>query len=152
MSDTLSQPKPIRVIVCRVGRLPCVERGGTLDGMQAIVGGYVEVIALADGVDVWCNEDAMGLGLPLNRIFLTEGKPTPPGFEDAFVIDMTDGGRPSPGEPAEWRIHGDFFMARHDKDGNTISVTDKDAADYLRLFDESDTRIAREINAHRSQK
>lgn len=135
----------IRVIVCRVGRLPVLEvlvpdRSGHLSAMQAIVGGCVSVVTLDDGLDCWFNDD--GGDLPLNRCFPTTGRSIPPGFEDAFVIDMTDGGRPDPGEPAEWRICGDFFLARSN-DGETTSVTDEDFARYLKRFDDEDVAAAR---------
>ncbi len=38
----------------------------TLCAMQAIVGGYIEAVEHR-GYTMWCNEDALSLGLPFNR-------------------------------------------------------------------------------------
>lgn len=60
--------RKIRVLVCRVGEQPSVEDiEPTLKVMQALVGGYVQVVPLDEGLDLWCNEDGRALGLPFNR-------------------------------------------------------------------------------------
>jgi hypothetical protein len=128
----------VNVIVCRLGHAPVVEEltadaeGSYLEALQRIVDGFVQCITLDDGLDLWCNEDGVGQGLELNRCIPTVGRGVPAGF--GFVIDLTDGGAPRPGEAAEWRIHGDFLIARSTRDGELASVTDEDLARYVELF------------------
>lgn len=128
----------VSVIVCRLGAGPVVEtltadaEGSYLEALQRIVGGFVQCITLDDGLDLWCNEDGVGQGLELNRCIPTVGRRIPGGFE--FVIDATDGKGAKAGEPAEWRIHGDFFIARSTPDGELASVTDEDLTRYRKLF------------------
>jgi len=126
----------IRVLVYRIGRPPAVEmlatdaRGSHLKAMQAIVGGFVQVIQLGDGVGLWCNEDRRGFSL--NRVIPARARPLPPGFEDAVIIHLgNDLARP--GELGEWRIYGDFFLARSTVDGEIVGVTDADIARYQSL-------------------
>jgi hypothetical protein len=64
----------IRVIVARVGKHPVVEEiDSGLDGMQAVVGGYIECVSLdgsyEDGVDLWLNEEGRINGMRLD-VFL----------------------------------------------------------------------------------
>ena len=125
----------VNVIVCRVGAEPVIETivsdasRSYLLAMQELVGGFVQCIGLDGGFDVWCNEDAYGL--PLNRCIPTVGRSLPP---HAFVIDTADGCAAAPGAPAEWRIHGDFFIARSTSDGELAGVTDDDLAKFKALF------------------
>jgi hypothetical protein len=127
--------KAIRVLVCRVGAAPVVEEltaskdGHHLAAMQRVVGGLVTSIPLGDGVDLWCNDEGLLRGLPLNRVIPTIAPALPPGFEDAFIIRLGDD-LAMPGEPGEWRIYGDFFLARADEDGRLMGVTDADIARY----------------------
>lgn len=64
--------KKIRVVVANVmERAEVREIDTDLDGMQAAVGGYIELFAKTpDGIDWWCNETGRIDGLPLNRIVL----------------------------------------------------------------------------------
>ena len=127
--------KTVRVLVCRAGAAPIVERlvandaGQFLDAMQAVVGGLVTVISLEDGVDLWCNDEGRLRGLPLNLVIPTTAPALPLGFEDAFVIRLGDDLAP-PAEPGEWRIYGDCFLARTTRDGQLADVTDDDIARY----------------------
>jgi len=126
----------VRVLVCRVGCSPTVEmlttdaRGSHLKAMQAIVGGFVQAIQLGDGVELWCNENRTGLAL--NRVIPARARPLPPGFEDAVIIHL-DSDLARPGEPGEWRIYGDFFLARSTADGEIVGVTDADIEHYQPL-------------------
>ncbi|MEU3455616.1 DUF3846 domain-containing protein [Micromonospora sp. NPDC006766] len=43
------------------------ENGSTLRAMQATVGGYVDVVRTAEGVDVWINDEGLLMGLPFNE-------------------------------------------------------------------------------------
>jgi len=91
--------------------------------MQAIVGGHVELLSLESGLDLWCNEDALGLQLPLNAIIAARAPEVPAGVE---LIELGDD-LARPGEMGEWRIHGDFFVARNRGD-DVADVTDGDIA------------------------
>jgi hypothetical protein len=128
----------VNVLVCRFFAAPVIEtltsdaNGSYLEAMTRIVDGYVQCITLDDGVDLWCNEDGIGQGLPLNRCIPTVGRAHPDGF--GFVIDTTGGQAANAGEAAEWRIHGDFFLARSTPEGELASVTDDDVARYRQLF------------------
>lgn len=67
-----------------------------LAAMQEIVGGLLELVRLPDGLDLWCNEEGVLLGMTPNRIV------------------------------AGHVIHGDFFLARHNEEGEPVSVTTDD--------------------------
>lgn len=97
----------MRIITFRLGKEPTVEMlpGGDdkLAAMQAFVGGLVECIRLTGnakgGIDLWCNEEYLFAGAEPNR------KVGP-----------------------DTIIHGDFFVAAHDKDGNSTSLSDLQCA------------------------
>ncbi len=38
-----------------------------LDGMQALVGGYIECVSIREDLELYCNEDGWAMGLELNR-------------------------------------------------------------------------------------
>ncbi len=127
------------VLLCRVGYAPVMEmltqsKDGTfLDAMQNVVGGLVQCITLDDGCELWSWEEACLFETPLNRTIPTAPRRPPPGFEDAFIIRM-DSDLVEYGQPGEWRIHGDFFLARSDDEGRTIPPTAADVAKYTALF------------------
>lgn len=145
---TQERAPSIRILVFRVGQAPIPDwlrpddKGGHLDAMQKLVGGFVECTTLDDGIDCWSNEDGIALGLLPNRTFPTTGRGVPAGFEGAFVIDATDGGRPDLGAPAEWRILGDFFLARS-HDGELADLTEEDIARYTKRFADEDAAAVR---------
>lgn len=103
----MSNANKLRVIVCRVGQDPVVEfidKG--LDAMQKIVGGYIECVRLdgdtfGHGIDLWCDEEFLLKDYCPNRLI---------------------GGRQA--------IHGDFFIAAHDGEGETIGLTEQEAAHW----------------------
>lgn len=93
--------KKIKVIKFPVGSDPMVvEIDDSLEAMQAVVGGYLEVVVV-DGLDLWCNEEGLIDDMPFNRLM---------------------GGH---------AIHGDFFLARHDDEGDSTSVTAADIAKFV---------------------
>lgn len=152
--------KTVRIIVCRVGRLPVAEviaadeRGSFLSEMQRIVGGYVDRVALDDGLDCWFHDEGLLLGLPLNRIIPCAPRPPSPLLEALGGTDVViyHGGPPEsfakPGEPGEWRIYGDMFLSRIDDDeeGDLASVTDDDVARYVAMWDREDVAAAKHMN------
>jgi hypothetical protein len=97
----------IKVIVARVGQAPVVkDMDDTLEGMQAIVGGYVEMIMISETVDMYFHEEGRLRGFPLNR----------------YVMDVHGN---------NWDILGDLFLASHDDQGETISLSDADVEKWL---------------------
>lgn len=84
----------IRIVLARVGEAPVVtDIENTLEAMQATVGGYVECVRV-DDLDVWLNEDGLGLSLPFNRTV------------------------------AEYPLVGPIFVAASNEDGDTLGLTD----------------------------
>ena len=74
--------------------------------MQKLVGGLIELVRLQDGVDLWINEEGLLNGLAENR----------------WVEEL--------GHP----VGGDFFLARSDRHGNTVGLTDHDIKRYVQIF------------------
>ena len=65
---TVNEARFVKVLVYKVGEKPVVtEIADSLEGMQAVVEGYVEHVRLGGGLDLWCNEDGISLQLPFNR-------------------------------------------------------------------------------------
>ena len=94
----------IRNVLARVGEAPVVtEIENTLEAMQATVGGYVECVQVGD-LDVWLNEDGLGLSLPFNRT--VEGTP----------------------------LVGPIFVAASNEDGDTLGLTDAQVTRALALL------------------
>jgi hypothetical protein len=135
----IAEQRPIRVLVCRLEARPTVEflcadeRGSHLASMQQIVGGLVQPVSLEGGLDLWCNEE--GAHLPLHRVIPAVAPPLPAGYEDCEIIMLGDD-LALPGQPGEWRIRGDFFLARCTSDGELADVTDADIAHYSHLWRE----------------
>jgi Domain of unknown function (DUF3846) len=110
--------------------------------MQGIVGGHVQCVTLDDGVDVWCNEDALSLGLPLNRVVAAAPRSGPTLFGEPVDIIYADPDLARPGEPGQWRFHGDFFMACTDDDGELADIDDASVMKYTTMFDAEDNASA----------
>lgn len=148
--------KTIRVLVCRVGRLPVVEvlksnnRDSFLDEMQRICDGNVQCITLDDGTDLWCNEDGLMLGLPLNRVIPAAPRELPTLFGEPVEVIYADEGLARPGEAGEWRIYGDFFLCNVDDDGEIAPVTSEQIARYTSLFNSEDVAMAQRMNEWRT--
>lgn len=104
----------IKVLHVRVGEAPEVkEVEHTLEALQDLVGGLLDVVALPDGVDLWCNDEALLVESPrLNRVL--------------WRVNLFGGGSTP--------VFGDFFLARHDDEGNTVSLLPKDVKRYSQLF------------------
>jgi hypothetical protein len=103
----------MKVIVCRVGVAPVVEDiDPGLEAMQAIVQGYIERVVLGGepvmghSVDLWLNEEGRIQGLRANRL----------------VVSPFNG---------EVLVHGDFFIAAGDPEGETIGLSDEQIAEWL---------------------
>ncbi len=114
--------------------------------MQAIVGGLIECVPLCEpGLELWCNEEGMYNGLPLNRTFRAEPQRPPPGFEDAIII-KSDPDLADYGQPGVWRILGDFFLSRTDEEGALAPATDADMTWAMERFDGEDIEAAKVMN------
>lgn len=100
--------KQITVIVCRVGQAPVVEQmEHSLQAMQKMVGGYIECVRLLGtpyehGIDLWCDEEFLLKDYASNRMVR-----------------------------ADLVIHGDFFIAAHDDEGETLGLTPNEQAVWL---------------------
>lgn len=83
-----------------------------LKSMQALVGGYIELIRIDDNSVIVCNEDARLVNMPLNRIL----------FRRKF------------GEPID--ILGNFFICQHKmNDKDLYSLTDSQIKEYSQKFE-----------------
>jgi hypothetical protein len=101
--------KKLKVIICRVGQEPVVEEiDSGLAPMQKIVGGYIECVRLLGtpfehGIDLWCNEEFLLHDFKPNRLIR-----------------------------ADLAIHGDFFIAAHDDEGETLGLTEGEQAIWMK--------------------
>ena len=103
---------PMRILVVEPTKDPYVkEIDGSLESMQAIVGGYIQTVKPFDDPNVLlvCNEDGKILGLPENR-FLRD--------KDGRPYDI---------------VHGTFFLAQSSGE-SLCSLTDKKIQTYTRLY------------------
>lgn len=63
----------MKVVIKKVGQAPEVkEIKGELHEMQEIVGGYIEVIGLFDGIFCVLNEEGKLMGLPKNFVLASD--------------------------------------------------------------------------------
>lgn len=82
-----------------------VEIPDKIEAMHKLVGGWLEhvqPVGLSPQIDLWCNEEGLLQGLPIH--------PNPFWHEP---------------------IAGNYFLARHDKEGNTISLTPEDLTEII---------------------
>lgn len=83
----------------------------TLEAMQAVVEGYIEMVyPWEDDAVLVCNEEGKLIGLPMNRALHDE---------HGFAVDM---------------IHGTFFIARVEDDAELHSLTEDQIKHYMNLF------------------
>lgn len=106
-----AQPE-IRVLKIEPDKYPeVITIKNELEEMQAIVGGYIEVLPIAEGVAIVCNEEGKMNGLPLNRpLFTPKGE--------------------------MWEIiAGTFFVAGDDLSiGEFVSLNDEQLDKYEKQF------------------
>ncbi len=82
----------------------------TLENLQAMVGGYIEVYPLAENVAIVCNEEGKMNGMELNR----------PIYHNGEMVEI---------------IAGTFFIAGDDISiGEFVSLTDEQIAQYSEQF------------------
>lgn len=94
----------------------------------------IQIVTLDDGVEIYCDEDALGKGLPLNRRVPATAPPLPPGFTMDDVVGW-DPSMAKPGELGEHHIHGNFILCRHDNEKDEpMSLTDEDIAKWLSIL------------------
>ena len=102
--------KMIKILVCKAGQKAEVqEMEHSLANMQKLVGGLIECIRIAPGVDLWCNEEGKINGLPLNL-----RSPQDPVFPNDIIA-------------------GDFFLAGH-RGAGTTSLSDKNIERFKTIF------------------
>ena len=106
----------ISVLLVEPGKYPqTVEIDNSLEAMQELVGGYIEVIMPYESqVALVCNEEGRLTNLPLNRaLYLGEGK-------NRELVDI---------------IHGSFFICyASDESGEFLSLPKELAEKYKTLF------------------
>lgn len=119
----------MKVYVKKVGCAPLVvDAEPTLEWLQAIVDGYVQLVPIGehDGLALVCNEDGILRGLPYNADVAARAMPH---LEGAFRIYVggTEADYAQPGEMGVHRIYGDFAIVRESPDGERfIGLTDAD--------------------------
>lgn len=101
----------IKVLKVEPDKAPeLIEMENELEAMQAIVGGYIEVYPLAEGVAIVCNEEGKMNGMELNRPIYHGGK----------IVDI---------------IAGTFFIAGDDISiGEFVSLTEEQIETYSTQF------------------
>lgn len=100
----------VLALLLRIGQAPEIKMiDGSLDGLQQIVGGFIELITIEPGVVAVCNEDGRMLGLPTNRI-----------------VARTDG--------RCFDLVGDVVLVGVDADGAIASLSADDAQAYAALY------------------
>lgn len=101
----------IKVLKVEPDKAPeLIEMKNELEAMQAIVGGYIEVMPIEEGVAIVCNEEGKMYGAELNR----------PIYHGGQIVDI---------------IAGTFFIAGDDISiGEFVSLTDKQIAKYTKQF------------------
>jgi hypothetical protein len=88
----------IRYVLKNVGEGLKAEEGDLpLEAMQKIVGGYLDVVALPNDIDMWVNDEGLLDGLPLNLCI------TRTHFDDQPIV-------------------GNVFFTSHDPHGQTVSL------------------------------
>ncbi len=103
-----------------------------------LLGNYADHINLVDlGVQIYFREDHMEAFPELNRGLITAKPLTELNRNPDFVIDMEPEKTKAPlGRYGLTPIHGPFFLARADLDGNTVSLTPEDIETLAKLFNE----------------
>lgn len=93
--------RKIKVLAKKVGEeLKLVEFEHSLENMQKLVGGHLEVVSLPMDIDMWLHGEGLLEGLNLNVVTYMNGK--------------------------QWhQIVGNIMFSGHDEEGNTISLTEE---------------------------
>lgn len=105
-AETMTGKGTITIIACRVGKDPIVEElPSGLKAMQGFVGGFIECVSLSPEIDLWCNDEFLLNGSAPNRAVSCGGA-----------------------EPLV--VHGDFFLASHDDEGNTIGLSEEQQKEW----------------------
>lgn len=94
----------------------------------------IQVVYLDDGVEIYCDEEALAKDLPFNRAVPATARPLPPGF----TMDDLIGVEPDmamPGEAGYHNIYGSFILTRYDYDADApLSLTDTDIGKWLQTL------------------
>lgn len=102
----------MKILLVRPLEKPVVtEIEDTLENLQKIVGGYIEIVPFFDDGSLFvCNEEGKLLHLPLNRAITDE---------DGNMMDI---------------IAGTFFICNSDEYGNLTSLSDQLIEKYSKRF------------------
>lgn len=107
-----SGKKTLKVVLCKPNEEAVITKiDGSLEGMQKVVNGFIEMVWLKDGVVAICNEEGKLNGLDLNRALFNE---------EHELVDI---------------IAGTFFVVAAPDDSDSFaSLSDKQAEECLELF------------------
>ena len=101
----------MKVILFPVNEDPrLIEIESDFKSMQAVVGGLIEMVEVAEGLDVVINEESKINGMLPNRIWMVDGE-----LADIFF--------------------GDFFVCSVNDDGESIGLTDEEVSKTLTIFE-----------------
>ncbi len=97
-----------RIVIVEPGKLPEVSFiDGSLEAMQKVVGGYIELFETTEsGIDLFCNDEGKLANLEMNRFF--------PEFRDI--------------------ICGPILAIGHDGEGASVSLTDDQVREAVEMF------------------
>ena len=97
-----------RVVIVEPYKLPKVSFiEDSLEGMQSVVGGYIELFKTTEsGIDLFCNEEGKLEHLELNR----------------FFPDLMD------------IVSGNILAIGHDGEGKSVSLTDEQVKEAVSMF------------------
>jgi len=101
----------LNVVMCEIGKEARVETiEHTLEGMQKIVEGNIEMFDIEEDITIVCNEEGKILGLPLNRAVRDENEQ---------IIEV---------------IAGNFFIVGVNDEGETISLSKEKCKSLIEKF------------------
>ena len=93
----------MNIVVKKVGEEAFVKEfvnGMELEDMQSMVGGLIECVRVAEGIDLWVNDEGKIYNLPINFVL---------GTDDCRLLDT---------------INGDVFFAGNNDHGESTGLTD----------------------------
>lgn len=109
--ETLGVVMSIHILVLRPGQEPASETiTGTLESMQAVVGGPLQGIPLTMDLDLYCHDEGKLQALSPNRLLRDD---------DGIVYDV---------------VVGTAFVAAADRSGDLIDLTSAQIETYRNVF------------------
>jgi hypothetical protein len=105
------------------------ENGSTLRAMQTTVGGYVDVVRAAPGVDLWINDEGLLIGMPFNEratafVHTVKWALATCGWPGKVTSSLRDATEEAVLAERHVRLVGPAFIAGATEEGETVSVPD----------------------------